>query len=221
MATKASAQQSRKSSGAERRLDKLEQVFKREGFRHLNVADMATKLQCSKRSLYELATSKQELIDLVVNRCFARIRQAGWDAAAKQSTPPARMWAFLEVGVEGLNDLGQKLIRDIEADPLASQIWSEHQRRRADGIRALVEEGVREGYFQGYHAQLVAEVIMISFRRMRDPAFVHDLGISIADAWEELTRLIQYGLLPRSESDMAAAGATPIAKAAAAKPRKR
>jgi AcrR family transcriptional regulator len=192
-----SGQPGRKASGAERRIDRLEQVFKREGFRTLSVSDMANRLKCSKRSLYELASSKQELIELVVNRCFARIRQAGWDAAAKKSNAPERMWAFLEVGVDGLNDLGQKLIRDIEADPQGSQIWSEHQRRRAEGIRALVEEGVREGYFQGYHAQLVAEVIMISFRRMRDPSFINDVGISISDAWAELTRLIQYGLLPR------------------------
>ena len=187
----------RKVLAAERRLDKLEQVFRREGFRHLSVSDMATKLQCSKRSLYELAPTKQALIELVLKRRFAKIRQAGWDAAALHSTPTARTWAFLEIGTNALVEMGDPLLMDIEQDPGASQIFSEHQRRRADGIRAMVEEGVREGYFTDYHPHLVAEVIMISFRRMRDPAFLQEVGISLADAWEELTRLIQNGLFPR------------------------
>lgn len=189
----------RKASAAERRLDQLEQVFRREGFRHLSVSDMAAKLHCSKRSLYELAPSKQALIELVLKRRFAKIRQAGWDAAALHSTPTDRTWAFLEVGTNALVEMGDRLLMDIERDPAASQIFSEHQRRRADGIRAMIEEGVREGYFTDYHPHLVAEVIMISFRRMRDPAFLQEVGISLADAWDELTRLIQNGLFPRDQ----------------------
>ena len=195
----------RKASAAERRLDKLEQVFRHEGFRHLSVSDMATKLQCSKRSLYELAASKQALIELVLKRRFAKIRQAGWDAAALHSTPTDRTWAFLEVGTDALVEMGDRLLMDIERDPAASQIFSEHQRRRADGIRAMIEEGVREGYFTGYHPHLVAEVIMISFRRMRDPTFLQEVGISLADAWDELTRLIQNGLFPRDDKPPSAA----------------
>ena len=190
----------RKSSAAEKRLDNLEQVFRREGFRHLNVSDMAAKLQCSKRSLYELAASKQALIELVLKRRFAKIRQAGWDAAAPHESPIDRTWAFLEVGTNALVEMGDRLLMDIERDPIASQIFSEHQRRRADGIRAMIEDGVRQGYFTGYHPQVVAEVIMISFRRMRDPTFLQELGISLADAWDELTRLIQNGLFPRDGS---------------------
>lgn len=196
----------RKASAAERRLEKLEQVFRREGFRHLSVSDMAAKLQCSKRSLYELATSKQALIELVLKRRFAKIRQAGWDAAALHTEPPARTWAFLEVGTNALVEMGDKLLMDIERDPAASQIFSEHQRRRADGIRAMIEEGVRDGYFTGFHPHLVAEVIMISFRRMRDPTFLQEVGISLAHAWDELTRLIQNGLLPRDEALPGGAG---------------
>lgn len=205
MAVLNGATSNRKSSAAERRLDQLEQVFRREGFRHLSVSDMAAKLHCSKRSLYELAPSKQALIELVLKRRFAKIRQAGWDAAALHSTPTDRTWAFLEVGTNALVEMGDRLLVDIERDPAASQIFSEHQRRRADGIRAMIEEGVREGYFTGYHPHLVAEVIMISFRRMRDPAFLQELGISLADAWDELTRLIQNGLFPRGGKEPNAA----------------
>lgn len=203
----------RKASGAERRLDRLEQIFRREGFRHLSVAEMAAKLKCSKRSLYELAPSKQALIELVIKRRFALIRQAGWDAAAPHETPTDRIWAFLKVGTNALVEMGDRFLGDIEKDPVSSQIFSEHQRRRADGIRAMIEEGVRGGYFEGFHPHLVAEVIMISFRRMRDPTFLQEVGISLADAWDELTRLIQNGLFPRSD-DPPRPGAAPKSRKA-------
>ncbi len=37
----------------------LENVYLCEGYRSLTVSDLAEKLKCSKRSLYELAPSKQ------------------------------------------------------------------------------------------------------------------------------------------------------------------
>jgi len=187
----------RRASDAERRLEKLEQIFRKEGFRHLSVSDMAAKLHCSKRSLYELAPSKQDLIALVLQRRFARIRQSGWDAAAKYQTPTERTWAFLQVGTDALQEMGPKLLADIEEDPITSQMFSEHGRRRQDGIRAMIEEGVRNGDFAGYHPHLVAEVIIRSFQRMRDPTFLQELGMSTAEVWDELTRLIQNGLFPR------------------------
>lgn len=196
----------RRASEAERRLDKLEQIFRKEGFRHLSVAEMAAKLHCSKRSLYELAPSKQALIALVLERRFARIRQAGWDAAAAFDTPTERTWAFLQVGTDALQEMGPKLLGDIEADPIASQMFSEHGRRRQDGIRAMIEEGVRSGDFAGYHPHLVAEVIIRSFQRMRDPSFLRELDMSAAEVWDELTRLIQNGLFPRDHRSDAGAG---------------
>lgn len=196
------AASNRRASDAEKRLDKLEQIFRKEGFRHLSVADIAAKLHCSKRSLYELAPSKQDLIALVLQRRFARIRQAGWDAAGNYQTPTERTWAFLQVGTDALNEMGPRLLADIEADPLASQMFSEHGRRRQDGIRAMIEEGVRGGEFAGYHPHLVSEVIIRSFQQMRDPTVLQELGMSTAEIWDELTRLIQNGLFPRDTASL-------------------
>ena len=49
-------------------LDALEDMVLREGFASLGVSAIANRLSCSKRTLYDLAPSKRELVLLVLDR---------------------------------------------------------------------------------------------------------------------------------------------------------
>jgi AcrR family transcriptional regulator len=52
----------------------LEAIFLEEGFRKRTINDLSMRLKCSKRTLYEIAPSKQELALLVMERWLERIR---------------------------------------------------------------------------------------------------------------------------------------------------
>ena len=58
-------------------LDAFEELIKRCGFRHLTVGSIADMLHCSRRTLYELAASKDDLVALAVSRLFDRNMRRG------------------------------------------------------------------------------------------------------------------------------------------------
>lgn len=176
-------------------LYELEEIFTREGFAHFTVANLAERLRCSKRTIYELASTKKDLVELVLSRRFSRVRDAGWRAAGKHKDPQARIRAYLQVGVAASQRTSNAFAEDVATDPDTARIFDHHQLRRTDGLRTLIEEGVRAGYFRGFHPYLVAEVMMVAVKRLREPDFLIEANISMGEAFEEFARLIQYGVL--------------------------
>jgi AcrR family transcriptional regulator len=79
-------------------LDALEEIFEKEGFRKVTMAELAARLRCSRRTFYELAGSKEELFLRVLERLLGRIRRLGDEAAGELQDPGARLEAFLRPG---------------------------------------------------------------------------------------------------------------------------
>ena len=199
---------STKKRTSEDLLLELEELFIKEGFSHLTVADLAKRLSCSKRTIYELAGTKKELVYRTLARRFSRVRDAGWKAAAKHNDPRNRIRSYLQVGVTSSQRTSHALARDIADDPEASRIFDHHQQRRTDGLRTLIEEGVRAGFFKGFHPYLVAEVMMSSVKRLRQPDFLMEANMSMGEAFEEFARLIQNGVLDPEHKPEAATTAS-------------
>src|SRR5215216_5870601 len=53
-------------------IERLIDVFLREGFMELSIDDMARRLRCSKTTIYGVAESKQQVISVVVRGFFRR-----------------------------------------------------------------------------------------------------------------------------------------------------
>src|ERR1700677_3482135 len=64
-------------------LDELGDIFLEEGFTHLTISDLAARLRCSRRTLYELAPNRTELVLVALSR---RLRRIGRVAAQYVTT---------------------------------------------------------------------------------------------------------------------------------------
>ncbi|MCL4184049.1 MAG: TetR/AcrR family transcriptional regulator [Burkholderiaceae bacterium] len=180
----------------EKLLDELEAIFLKEGFRNVTVAELASRLKCSRRSFYELADSKEALFLRVFDRYLTRLREVGARGAA--AVPPDQAFEpFLMPAIDAARKLSATLMQDMTAYPPANAMWERHQRERMTGLRRLVERCVEQGLFRGVNAFLVAEVMAASLRRIREPAFLAASGLSYREAVEELYGLLLHGLFQR------------------------
>ena len=69
-------------------LDDLERLFTAEGFRHLTIGDMAARTKSSRRTLYSVSASKEEIILVVVDIfLFNDIELYGIESDYFQSSP--------------------------------------------------------------------------------------------------------------------------------------
>ena len=193
----------RRSSPAPREeelLDRLETIFLKEGFRKVTVAELASRLRCSRRSFYELADSKEALFLRVFDRYLTRLREQG--ARGAEAVPPQQAFEpYLMPAIDAARKLSATLMQDMTGYPPANAMWERHQRERMDGLRQLVERCVEQGLFRGVDPYLVAEVMAASLRRIREPAFLAASGLSYRDAVEELYGLLLHGLFRRDAPD--------------------
>jgi AcrR family transcriptional regulator len=177
----------------ERLLDELETLFLREGFRKVTVERLARSLHCSRRTLYELASSKEALFLRVFDRYLSRLRDEG-NRRALAVAPQAAFEPYLLPAVAAARKLSATLMRDMGAYAPAGAMWEQHQRERVAGLRRLVERCVADGVFRSANAHVVAEVVTVSLRHIGDPKFLASAKLSYREAVAEFYGLLIHGL---------------------------
>jgi len=193
----------RRKEKEELMLDELENIFLKHGFRKITVEHLASELRCSKRSLYELASNKEELFLRVFDRYLSRLRTEG-DQNAKGVAPTDAFVGYLQPAINASRKLSESLINDMMAFEPAKDLWEKHRNTRMDGLKKLIDHCVDQGIFRRTHSLLVAEVFAASLQRICNPTFLSHAKLNYPDAVSELYQLLLNGLLhsnPEEESE--------------------
>src|SRR3954464_9061148 len=77
-------------------LDQLQALFMAEGFRHFTIGDLVDRLRCSRRTLYSLAPSKEELVLVVIGRLLNEMGVRARAEAAQHSDPGDAIAVYLQ-----------------------------------------------------------------------------------------------------------------------------
>lgn len=179
----------------------LETIFLEEGFLHLSVSDIASRLRCSNMTLYRLAEGRIELFELIVELWLARARDRGRAYFEAAETWPDRLIVFLAAGVAEARRTSFAFMRDLQAFPGGRKALLTHQQKRAADLEWIIEAGVRAGAFHDLNPQLAADILLLSMRRFIEPEFLAKVHLDIADAMDEVYRLIEHGLIRSAERD--------------------
>ncbi len=181
-------------------LEALEALILAEGFSRLNVSEIAARLSCSKRTLYELAPSKNRLVLKVLDDFFSRIRQEADHATDNTMDPERQVFEYLQVAVRVAERLSQAVVADIHEWEPARAIWQEHISLRVEGMRRIIDNGVKAGVFREVQPAFVAEIVFASINRLREPDFSDSTDLTISEAFHELYEMLLHSLMRRSAS---------------------
>lgn len=176
----------------------LRRLILREGITALTMGEMASRLRCSRRRLYEFAPSKEDLLLKVAGEMFLSVRQNGWAAARRHETSSGKFAAYLRAGIPMVRETTDAFYADMDALPAGRRLFDSHQRERIAGLEQLIAEGIRSGEFARFHARVVAEIVLSGARRIREPNFSAQTGATFEEAFSELSRLVRDGLRKRS-----------------------
>lgn len=175
----------------------LSDLLKAEGISGLSVAQIAARLRCSRRRLYDLAPTKEGLLYLVARSHFDGMLREGIEAASREGDAARAIAAYLRVGVTSTTGLSQSFLRDLEASDEGSKIFDRYQYARAEGGQRIVEDGIRRGDFNAHNPLVVIEVLLGMALRLRRPEFLEWAGLTISEAFEEAYSILLKGLLAR------------------------
>ena len=164
------------------------------GFRQLTVDDLAAELSCSKRTLYALADSKEQLALLAVREFFRRATEQVETAIARIRAPGRRLTGYLQAVAAALAPASRLFTDDVATFPPAREIYERNTDAAARRVRELIDEGCRAGAFRTVDSTFVAEVVTASMRRITSGELTVATGLDDAQAYRELAKLVLAAL---------------------------
>jgi AcrR family transcriptional regulator len=175
-------------------LRSLEHLILEEGFEHLTVGTLAHRLQCSRRTLYEIAESKDEFVLLAIDRIMRRLGRRAHAAIRNETRDINRLKAFLLTGLVELRDATAAFVDDVEHHGAARRLVNSHYRYATAVIARLVDSGIKSGAFRPVHAYVLAEALVAGIVRLQDPDVLRRTSATLADAMEEYMSVLIDGL---------------------------
>jgi AcrR family transcriptional regulator len=170
--------------------DALVDLVLEQGFSHLTMDDFAAQLNCSKRTLYALAASKEQLAVLAVRHFFKGATEQVEAAIARTRSPANRVTRYLEAVAEALRPASRAFRDDLANFRPATEIYEQNTLTAARRVRELIDEGTRAGAFRRVHAAFVSEVVTATMRRITSGEIATAAGLSDAEAYSELAQLV-------------------------------
>ncbi|HEY4418280.1 MAG TPA: TetR/AcrR family transcriptional regulator [Pseudonocardia sp.] len=183
--------------GAARRgqlFDALEELLLAEGFAHFTLDDLAARLHCSKRTLYALAGSKEQLVRAAVVHFFRGATERVEAALAAQADPRRRVGTYLGAVATELAPASPRFVEDVAAFPPVAEVYARNTRAAARRVQQLVDEGVAAGVFRDVHTGFVADVVTSVMVRIQQRRVAAATGLDDAEAYARLAELLLHGL---------------------------
>lgn len=184
----------RRSPRKDALLDELVELFLREGFQKFTLAELASRLRCSKSTLYGVGHSKEQATVNVVVHFFKGATELVEQRVAKASTPSDRIVEYLRAAADALRPASPAFMADVAEQPAVSAVYEKNTRIAARRVGELIADGVEVGEFRRVHAAFVADTVAHTMRRIQTGEIARSTGLGAAEAYDELALLIISGI---------------------------
>lgn len=174
-------------------LDQLGALFA-QGFAHLTMAEIASLLNCSLRTLYGLAPSRDELVLTVVDRNLWEIGRNAMGAIEPDMSPLAALRAYLAAATIAVSGTTRELARDLAAMPAARRRNGAHSEYLVAVTRGLLDLAVEQGEIPDLDTAAVARVVASLGHTFAQPDAITELRSTPKEAADMMTDIILRGL---------------------------
>ena len=140
-------------------LDALESLAVGDGFAELTMAQLASRVGCSLRTLYGLARSKDALLLTVIDRRLRRIGRAAVAAIKPEMDALEALRAYLEAATAAVGPTTEAFARELAAVTGASRLAREHGHYVIAITQRLLERALEEDLIQPVDTGALALVL--------------------------------------------------------------
>jgi len=140
-------------------LDALEGSIQDEGMARATMAEIAARLNCSLRTLYGIAPSKDELMLTVVDRRLHRIGREAMRALESEGSPLHRLRAYLKATNLAVQPTTAAFSRDFANVPGARRLVESHGAYVVAITQAMLDQAVAEAEIPPLDTAAMAHVL--------------------------------------------------------------
>ncbi|MFE0021958.1 TetR/AcrR family transcriptional regulator [Amycolatopsis sp. NPDC059021] len=165
-----------------------------EGFARLTVDDLASRLQCSKSTLYAVAASKEQLVVLAVRHFFTESAARVSEKVAPITDPSQRIAAYLAgLGAE-MRRMSPECYADMVTTQATAEIYARNSLAAAQHVRESIQDGVASGEFRAVNADFVGAAVSLLIDSIQHGELLDRTGLAMGDAYTELGNLVLAAL---------------------------
>ena len=147
----------------ERAIETTSEIVLRCGNLSVRMDDVAQELSVSKRTLYEIFGSKEELLLECMNRHIARMSKMLEEEIGREEDVLTVFLKHLEVLINESRERDHNKFEDMDKYPKLKKVFHEHLAEMARRMRGFMELGVKQGVFRD---DLNMDVLMKAFSAM-------------------------------------------------------
>lgn len=177
-------------------LDRLTELFLRDGFMEFGVGDLAAALRCSRSTIYLVADSKEQVVLATLRHFFRGAAERTEDKILATSDVGLRLAVYLRAVAEELAPASDAFYSDLASYMPGRELYAENTRHAARRVQRLVDEGVAAGAMRKVDAAFVGTAVASVMTAIEEGRVADATGMADAAAYEALADLITRGLQP-------------------------
>lgn len=178
-------------------LDQLEELVTRKGVAERTMAEIAAHVNCSLRTLYGIAPSKEELVLAIVDRRLHRIGRMAIARIDPTLSSLQALQSYLEQANQAVQPEAIAFAEELADLPGAKGLLDAHERYVIAVARSLLERAVSEGEIEAVDTAALAHVLGGLGREFAGPALAEVATGSPKATADAITAIILRGLLRR------------------------
>jgi len=178
-------------------IDALEGLVVASALSELTMAEIAARVNCSLRTLYGIAPSRDELVLMVVDRRLHRIGRAAIEAVDASDSPLDALRAYLSAASEAVQPTAVAFTEEFANVSGARPLLDGHEKYVMAVTRSLLDRAVAEGQIRPVDTAAFAHVLGGLGREFSRPAVSSSLAASPKDTADAVTETVLEGLATR------------------------
>ena len=175
-------------------LDQLSNLFD-SGFAEITMSEIASRVNCSLRTLYEIANSKDELVLIVIDRNLRKVGRTAIEIIDPWMTPLEAIRLYLETATVAVESTTEEFAKDLEIVPSAQKLSKDHSDYLVAITRSLLDLAVERGDIADVDTAAVARVVAGLGRDFAHVDVMKDLRSSPKAAADGMLEIIMRGLV--------------------------
>ncbi len=157
--------------------------------------DMARKLRMSKSTLYQQASSKEELIRMVCEFSMNKFTKEQGKILASSISVKEKLLQYCQLFVETFWALPDGFYKDLEIHyPNIWEDWMDFKLEQFENMIDLLEEGVHQGVFRPVNLNILRMILITSTKNITDADFLKEQNMTGSDAMQVLEEIILKGI---------------------------
>jgi AcrR family transcriptional regulator len=158
------------------------------------MAELASQLNCSLRTLYGLAPSRNELVLMVVDRNLRNVGRAAHAAIEPEMTALEAVRAYLGAATVAVSDLTEEFAHDMSEVEAGLDLNEAHSNYLVDVTRTLLDIAVDDGEIDPVDTAAVARVVAGLGRDFARPEVMSQLATTPKVAADAMLDVVLAGL---------------------------